>query len=104
MAKVTLHHYNWDLGRNDRDQHFDITFMPKDEVVQNAWKNKLYSPVVEMSATDEVNHLDVCEDMFHAENMDAPRNRRSMCVGDVVQINTKFYLCASMGFREIQFT
>ena len=104
MTKVTLHHYNWDAGRNDRDQHWNITFQPKDESVKAAWKKKLYTPVVEMSARDDADHLDICEDMFHVQNADEPRNHRSMSVGDIVQVNNKFYLCASFGFREINLT
>lgn len=99
---VILYHYDWDAGRNDREQHFNITFMPKYEAVQAAWKNKLYSKVLEMSARDDADHLELCEDLFHAENSNERLNHRSMSVGDIVKIKSKFYLCASIGFREIK--
>jgi len=102
MAKVTLHHYNCVEGRKQNDaDHFNITFMPKIDAVQRAWTAKLYNAIADTTARDEHDHLDICEKVFHDQNSDKPRNWRSMSVGDIVQIDTKYYLCDSLGFKEI---
>lgn len=101
MAKVTLHHYNWVEGRKQNDaDHFNITFMPKIDAVQRAWDAKLYSAVMEIS-TIRTDDLAICEHVFHDQNSTQRRNWRSMSVGDIVQIDTKYYLCDSFGFKEI---
>jgi hypothetical protein len=104
MAKVTLYHYNWNKGREiDRNTHFDITFMPKVDAVKRAWAGKLYDPIVETDMNEQDNLL-ICELVFSDQNRDSPRNWRSMCTGDIVQVDEKYYMCDTFGFKEITFS
>lgn len=65
-----------------------------------------YEIVAKEEIPESKNDLDICEYIFSKYNSDCRPNgktHRSMCVGDIVDINSKLYICKKIGFEEISF-
>lgn len=123
-TKVTLHYYitpenindvplaetqkNYFIGGNS----FDAISLLSRKNISDAWD------IVAEGKVDSLKfdgHLGLCEKLFEATNIGdllssdeaqekiraSRAHHTSMSVGDIVQIDTEFYLCAGAGFKKI---
>jgi len=74
-----------------------------DEINSEDFKND-FELVAEHDYEDDLDDFEISEMIFDKYNRDDRpngRTHRSMCVGDIVQINDNMYVCRTCGFERL---
>ncbi|AVH85269.1 hypothetical protein RsoM2USA_341 [Ralstonia phage RsoM2USA] len=98
IMKVTYYQYDWNAGAQVYESHFKIIMNADAEAVRSAWDTDFYTRAASFDhgASDP---LVACDAAFQ-RYQDNPK-LRSMAVGDIIKVDTKFYLVKPMGFEKI---
>ena len=105
MTLVRTHYLDWTAPRSQAvlGYMFGDGMIP---LARQAWSENLYvAGPWEQDVPRTTEHLAICEALFAKYNADDRpdgQRRRSMSVGDIVQIGGCHYICASLGFQPIE--
>jgi len=102
-ALVRTHYLDW-----ERAPQASLSFYTRNarEAAPDLWQQGLYvQGPWEEDVPRTTDYHRICEFLFlkyNADDRPDGKRRRSMSVGDLVQIGGSYYVCASFGFEPVQ--
>lgn len=110
--EVKIYQYE-SIGKNQYEKDMDHTVLglmmgenPTQDMV-NRYYTKMCNITIKNEDYKVKDDYAICEDMYKRFNSDYRPNGktfRSMCVGDIISIDDRQYICDTIGFIECNFT